>query len=233
MKTTTSNNNPLSAKSNTSLWLLQSFSAMRLLIHALTKTLKTRRQRLHANPVILAGLAALISSARVNARKYIGLICIGALGPLSILFYQVFDESVRVDGWYFVNNYYLFHSLGHHSFNWFFWAVGLYLLTPNSYSEYWTAPFIGYSIIKAALIVNVTSNDEWHQAMSWELYPAILLTGLCFTLGIKYFTWRKFHKHDGIVKRMDGLIQSPGLSTEQKILLVEHTWNEYKQFYKI
>jgi hypothetical protein len=200
----------------------------------LVQSLNTKvRLRLHrASLEILDGLHALVSSAKVNARRYAGLLCIGVLAPLSMSFYKLFDSTVINESWYYVNHYYLFHTLGTHSFMFFFWAIGIFFLTPNSYSEYWTAPFIGYPIIKAALIVNVTSNEEWHASMDSSLYVAVVLTGLCFTLGLNFFTWMWAHKTRGLECRMDGLFQS-NISAEQKTPLLEKTWNEYKNLKKV
>jgi hypothetical protein len=98
-------------------------------------------------------------------------------------------------------------------------------------AEYWIAPFLGYPIIKALLIINCESNEQWHASIHWSLYLAMFLTGLCVTLGINFFTWVKFHKHDGIMRRMDGILNTP-FTPEDKVTLIEKTWNDLKVFKK-
>lgn len=193
----------------------------------------TIRRRLHlVSRDSLAGLNALINSATANTRRYSGLACIGVFAPLSTVFYRLFDVTIIDKTWYHVNYYYLFHVLGVHSFQAFFWILGVFLIIPKKYSpEYWVGPFLGYPIIKAALIIQCTSNEQWHQSIHWSLYIAMGLTGLCVALGINFFSWVKFHRHDGLIARMDGILKTP-FEPNDKLKLIEKTWGDIKGFKK-
>jgi hypothetical protein len=184
--------------------------------------------RLHVSRAILAGLSALISSATVNARRYLGLACIGVFAPLSSISYRLFNEAERDFSWYYYNMYYLFRTLGEHSFQPFFLILGVFLALPKNFkAQYWIAPFIGYPVIKALLIINCSSNEQWHESIHWSLYVAMFLIGLCVTLGINFFSWVRFHKWDGVERRMDGLFQAP-FAPDEKEKLLKEVWTEYK-----
>jgi hypothetical protein len=200
----------------------------------LVSFLQRSHHRLYAfvSREIPAGLSALINSGTVNARRYLGLACIGVFAPLSTVLYRLFDSAIIDKSWYHVNYYYLLHVLGIHSFQAFFWVVGLFLITPKKYSpEYWIGPFIGYPIIKAVLIINCTSNEMWHESIHWSLFIAMGLIGLCIAFGINFFSWVKFHKHDGLIARMDGLFKTP-FKDDEKVSLLFKTWTDLKTFKK-
>jgi hypothetical protein len=227
---TINNQQPLCEKPNSG----SGFLSSRLSPHGVQLALKMILCRLklllpcHVNPVIRDGLNALISSATVNVRRYLGLACIGVFAPLSSIGYQLFNEADRDYSWYYYNMYYLFRTLGDHSFQPFFLILGVFLILPKNYkSEYWIAPFLGYPVVKAALIISCASNEQWHQSIHWSLYVAMFLIGLCLTLGISFFSWVRFHKWDGVERRMDGLFQAP-FAPEEKERLLKQVWNEYK-----
>jgi len=222
-------------KSNLRSWCWDLFYAIQVWSSVAKRKLSNLRRKyqpIHqlklANKDIRAGLIALIDSTTVNGTRYAGLICIGILAPLSTVFYRVFDEPVRDMTWYHVNNYYLFHALGVHCFYMFFTTVGLLLVLPSKYmAEYWLSPFVGYPIIKAVLIYYCESNAEWHQSFDIGIYASIILTGISFTLGLKYFAWLWAHKTRVLDCRMDGLFQTP-IDPDQKEKMLLLTWNEIK-----
>jgi hypothetical protein len=221
------------SRSSHSLFFQSSLTVVVSSLSNLGQKIRLPLRLVSANKAILVGLLALVNSATVNKSRFAGLACLGILAPLSKVFYLVFDESARDWSWYHINHYYLFNALGTDSFQIFFYLLGVFLILPSNLKpEYWFAPFLGYPIIKAALIIQCTSNEQWHESIPIELLISMGMLGLCLGLGLRFFSWVKFHKHDGIVARMDGLFRTP-FKAEDKELLLKKTWEDYKQFHKV
>jgi hypothetical protein len=184
--------------------------------------------------VMFVGLNALVNSASVNTRLFSGLAIAGVMAPGASCLNLFFDRKADLDfSWYHVNNYYLFTALGPY-LSMAFLVAGLFLILPKNFkAQYWLSPFMGYPIIKVLTMIVCESNDQWNAGLfyyGWlPMTLSVVTIGLVILLGIDHFTWRKFHKHDGLVARMDGLFKTP-FKAEDKEQLLRKTWEDYKAF---
>jgi hypothetical protein len=240
MKSITNNQQPLCEKRSFLLSFLPLLSYGARLFSPVMKIRFSERKHLQrivsALKAIYAGLNALVSSASVNVRLFSGLAIAGVVAPGASCLHLLFDRKADLDfSWYHVNSYYLFTALGPY-LSMAFLIAGLFLILPKNYkAEYWLSPFMGYPVMKVITMYVCESNDQWNAGLLYYDWLAITLSivtlGLVILFGIDHFTWRKFHKHDGLIARMDGLFKTP-FKPEDKITLLNKTWNDYKQYQK-
>lgn len=242
MKPIINNQQPLCERQHpfSSLWPRPSFGLSSFLPVAKKANPASKTRHLHQFVSVLratfAGLNALVNSASVNGRLFSGLVIAGVMAPGAACLNLLFDRKADLDfSWYHVNNYYLFTALGPY-LSMAFLVAGLFLILPKSFkAQYWLSPFMGYPIIKVVTMYVCESNAQWNAGLfyyGWlPMTLSVVTIGLVILLGIDHFTWRKYHKHDGIVARMDGLFKTP-FKAEDKEQLLRKTWEDYKAFQK-
>lgn len=168
-----------------------------------------------------ASLAAVSSELATNYRLLAALFLMLAIAPLSGTLYRFFDNTVVVNGWYFVNYFNLFVGLRGNLLA-FFTILGIFFLFPARYkASYILAAPLGFIIADSIKRVLATSNAEYNAIVSFPY--AILMVGLVlgFLLSIDYFLYKHHHIRRKYWAHIVGIIRTPGIPAEQKMKLLE------------
>jgi hypothetical protein len=153
-----------------------------------------------------AGLAALSLTLRSNQRKYVGLLLMFGISPISYCTYDLLFsyQDLPVIGWFHYNFFHFFFLV-----RWplaaIVWLVGLFHYLPKDRGVKVLAFPLGWCFMALFQSVMADSNED-----VWEVVNIILLgAGISFALMIflflDYFIWRKFHREDAFEKRFEGI----------------------------
>lgn len=181
----------------------------------LTKKLNLKGAPVHKAHVSHV-LQALALSVTTNIRTYVGWFLVG-VSPLAACIYLLFDRSVKIEGWYHENYFYMFMLLGPYLF--FFVALtGIYMMIPvklKTIKVYkWSILIqmtrvmsypIGFCITKILWFIQTESNAEYWEFPTWHYCLVGLVFAYLTTFVIDYCTWRKFHALDGLIATANGL----------------------------
>lgn len=141
-----------------------------------------------------------------NHRLYFAVIFMLVMAPLTNVGYQFFDESVRVEGQYYVNAYYLLYVLS----PWIsllMFSTGLFLLFPaNCKRSYFLVIPITSAIVKILWLSQIQNNEEFHQIVPMYFILPASLIAFVWIFCVDWLMARKYHKLDGIIARIEGLI---------------------------
>lgn len=251
MNQTNSTSCEKSLPSRSSRWpqsLSQSGSNGRRNRNSLRSTWRKSRLSLRAAFQVVERGLAIKQTLRVNNRLYSGLFLLLVVAPFTSCIYTFFDSSVGFpispdillavregnppEGfWYYVNWYYFFISICPHLFT-VTSLAGIFLLFPVRHvPSYCIAVPLGYEISKILWLWTVESNAEFNQ-----LIPlSFLLTGVLLTvivlLSARFWMDRKFHKYDGIMARIIGLIDAPGIDPDTRKKHMKTVFSELKNIH--
>lgn len=209
-----------------SLWGRLSLGVSTLIQHAISRSVRAVRG-------LTAGLHALTISVDVNARIYVGLAFVGMVTPLAACVYLLFDKSVRIEGWYHANNFYLFMLLGPYLAG-LCLCVGVFLLFPQSAKRAYTLLVpVAYFIGKIIWLYYADSNDEFWSVPEWSYFAIGLLIGFVLLISIDFLAARKFHRADSYDKRLEGIFNvADDLPADKVVSMFKTTWREKKEFSK-
>jgi hypothetical protein len=183
-----------------------------------------------AGQALRATLASLIMASTVNSRVYTGYLLM-AIFPIASCSHLLFSRVVRDPEWFYGHYYDLFLVLGPY-LSIVVCLLGVYFWMPQTNKAKGLFLPIGFTVGKILWLMQVSSNQEFDQLPPLAFVIYGLLIGSLLPTVIDHLAWRKFHKHDGIIKRMDGLFQVP-MSAEDKVKLLERNWSDYKNFHKV
>lgn len=183
----------------------------------------------------LLGLNALVLSLAANKRLYVGLILIGVVAPLSGVSYMLFDRTVMVEGWYYVNNFYLFLVLGP-SITQVCLLLGVYHLFPRKSKRAFllTIP-MGFSVGKIIWLITVTSNEELHSLTPANIILVGGLVSFVVMFSIEWFAWRNEHRFRAFCSRTDSLynvVNEPSISDAKFRGMFKTVYQQKKNFPK-
>lgn len=170
---------------------------------------------------LLASLAAVSSELKANNRLLTALFLMLAVAPMSGTLYRFFDNTVVVDGWFFVNYFNLFVGLRGNLLA-FFTILGIFFLFPARYkASYLLSAPLGFIIADAVKRVTANSNAEYNAIVPFPY--AILMVGLVLglLLSLDYFLYKHHHIRRKYWAHIVGIIRTPGIPAEQKMKLLE------------
>ena len=187
----------------------------------------------HVGRELNVGLHALADSATVNKRLFVGLVLIGIMAPLAGCFYLLFDKTDSVEGWYYVNNFYLLLVLGP-SFKEIVVFVGVYHLFPkDSKRAYLLSIPMGFSIGKILWLLTITSNDQFHSITPFDFVftGVVISAGLFFS--IDWLIWRWSHRAMAFDARLKLIYQNADEFSHEKVIsMFKTTMREKLEFPK-
>lgn len=211
--------------------LKQSYSFWQSLSVSLQRSLSGSIHQF-VNRVIPDGLGASVQEVVSNQRHIAGIIFLLVVAPLASIMYQVCDPAVRVEGWYYVNNYYFIYTISNYLML-AFASVGIFLLFPVKCKTSYMAmiwPF-GYGISNIIYYTFfVQSNEQFHQPASFILFLLGVSAAAGLLLSADYLLYRRYHLKDGTIARMKGIIAAPGISAADKMRLLEDQSLELENF---
>jgi hypothetical protein len=154
-------------------------------------------------PGLTAGLRALVASIGANNRIYWGLVLMGVVSPLSACVYMLFSRTEVIDGWYYVNYFHLFLTIGPSLFV-FFLLTGAFLLFPDGCKRaYALVVPTGYTISKILWLLTVTSNEQfWQMPTGSFLFAGVLISFTLFIM-LDWLAHNKFHGLYNIADAVD------------------------------
>lgn len=178
-------------------------------------------------------LRALALSATASKRIYAGLGFVGIVTPLASCFYLLFNQSVRIEGWYHLNNFYLFMLLGPY-LSGLALTIGVFLLFPPNVKRAYTLIIpAAYFIGKIIWLYQTETNAEYWTVPSWPFFAVGACIAVVIFLLSDWICKRKFHGEDRFEARLDGIIShltDEDVSAEKFRSLVRTTWRERKEF---
>jgi hypothetical protein len=171
-----------------------------------TQTVQSAQCSAHVFKGVFAGLDALVLAIVSNKRKYVGLLLMFGISPISYCTYDLLFsyQDLQVIGWFHYNFFHFFFLV-----RWplaaIVWLVGLFHYLPKDRGVKVLAFPLGWCFMALFQSVMADSNED-----VWEVVNIILLgAGISFALMIflflDYFIWRKFHREDAFEKRFEGI----------------------------
>lgn len=182
---------------------------------------------------VLHGLNALAISAVINKRILLGLGVVGVVMPLSACMYMLFDQTVQVEGWYHVNNFYLFMLLGPYLAGTCL-TVGVFFLFPqNAPRSYILILPLAYLIGKILWLYLTTSNAQYWSVPHWSFFAIGASISVVLLISIDWLTWRFFHRELAFEKRFELIAANrEKFGMDQIGAMFLKTWDEREKFQK-
>lgn len=169
----------------------------------------------HVNRDSRAILRAALA-ATSNGRIYMGAWMIAVLCPLAEVMYHFFDPRDYDPSGYYGGPYWYFYSIGPHVSG-LLLATGFFLLMPPlSRAKYLALIPAGYRFAKILWVSQVTTNEEFHQIVPGSFILTGILIGIVWLIAFDWLMDMHFHKREGIIARIIGIMSSPGISAEDK-----------------
>lgn len=182
-------------------------------------------RQLSPRPLVLLVLQAVRAgqlAVSTSKRIYLGLFLILVVAPLSGVTYQLFDITHIDYAWFYRTYYDFFLVLGPY-FCICICLVGATLLLPqDSKAAYFLLFPLALYIGKIIWMIGAETNEEFNAF--WQIIPYyFFLTGaiIAFILHIT-FNWLMslhFHKREGTIARILGIIDTPGLTDTERITI--------------
>lgn len=182
---------------------------------------------------VLHGLHALAISAVINKRILLGLGVVGVVTPLSACMYMLFDQTVQVQNWYHVNNFYLFMLLGPYLAGTFL-TMGVFFLFPReSKRAYILIAPLSYLIGKILWLYLTTSNAQYWSVPHWSFFAIGACISVVLLISLDWLTWRFFHRELAFEKRFELIAANrEKFGMDQIGAMFLKTWDERKNFQK-
>jgi hypothetical protein len=181
-----------------------------------------------------------------NKRLRWGLITLLIIAPLSKFFYLLmpiegFGENFieigsfsipnmieRIDtfeqledDWYFINLYYYFFSLGELMAP-LISVFGIFLLFPRGYTpSYLVGVPFGYYLSMLVHRVTVSSEEAFHEGVGMTVMLTFLFLGIVIFMVSDKVLFKQHHRKRASEARIIGLINMPGMSWEDKELIIK------------
>jgi hypothetical protein len=207
-------------------------------IHKATSLAHAVRE-VHVSPV----LTAMALSITVNLRTYLGW-CLVGVSPAAACVHMWFDRNEKIEGWYHESYFHLFMLLGPYLFC-LVVLLGVYLIIPEQKENtikvfkkslrYQTTRLmaypIGFCVGKLIWFYYTTSNEQYWNLPTLSFFAVGLAVAYLTLTQLDYWTWKKFHAFDGIVKSLEGLYNSPHLDSQTKIEKGKPYWKELREFH--
>lgn len=200
-----------------------------LLWIASARVSQTCRDGLHA--FLTRSQLLIILDELSSNKRFIAGVWLIAVTPLVFWGYRFFDVEVRNYDWYYINWSFFMFQIKEEAAG-IVAALGFFLVLPQKWAFRWFC--IPLAIFCATEIFLMWGYDDWkdfHAAMpGWQVLT-VVLTGIpALFFSADYLIYRKYHLRDGNTARIRGIIRTPGLTTEQRIVLLEQLINEQENY---
>lgn len=166
---------------------------------------------LHPARVRLAILATPLAAV-ATPKRWAALMLL-AMAPISEVFFRLFDRSAGDPSDYW-NAFYFFQSAGPH-LSGLLVATAFFLLLNDKMKDWAILPGT-YKLAKIIWLTQVSTNQQYHQFVPWGFLLIGLTTALVWFMTIEYLLSLHFHKREGIIARIIGIMTAPGISAEDK-----------------
>jgi hypothetical protein len=209
---------------------LKSFSLRHFLSSQLEPSYYSALEAVLAHPGIQIFRAAFRELASNRRHLFGGGLLV--VGCASGMLYHFFEPLTINKDWYFLNWYYFLYTI-REELTLAFWAVGTFLLLPSKYKLAFIpcTLALAYSI---AYIIHyyffVDSLESFHADIYMTMWVAAVSLALGFIISIDYLCYRKYHLKDGNAARIIGIAQTPGISNDSKIAIMNTLIDESQNY---
>lgn len=180
--------------------------------------------------IVRASLAAVtgLRVATSNYRLYVGVWLIAVVSPLASVSYQLFDRTVFEATEYYGNAYYYLFAIGPH-ISLLISLTGLFYLFPQfSKRKFFLAIPATYHLSKIIWLSMVDNNADFHRMLPLSIVLLGLTASLVWFCTADYLMGLQFHKQDGIMARIEGVLNSPGIDDHTKVEIARGQVNDLK-----
>jgi hypothetical protein len=186
----------------------------------------------------LVGRVGAVASKEINTRILIGLGLVLIVAPIAESLYTHFDfnDRVKPEVWYYESLFWLFLCLGPY-LDKFITCLGVYYLFVNGSSlkfnikAYLLIPPLGATLGKIIWLLQVSSDQEFHQVapLLYVMYGCFV--GASFLFTIQYLEWRYHHRERAHLTRFDTITTAHDMKLLPPEKIAEDfktTWIEFK-----
>jgi hypothetical protein len=170
--------------------------------------------------IVLASRAAAIflSASLNNRRLYVGLWLLLVAAPLCSVAENLFDRNVAcVDGWYYCNTFYFVFAISRHASLLLTLTGVFFLFSDKSLRKFFLIVPSTYHAAKLCwLILWVESNEQFHRILPLSFVLLGLLAAMAWYFAFDALLSLHFHKREGTIARIIGIMNAPGISAEVK-----------------
>lgn len=161
-----------------------------------------------------------------NNWRYVGLLSL-VLAPLSEVAFRFFDPKAGNPTDYWNAHYYLF-SAGPH-ISGLLVATGFYFLLHEKVRNWALLP-AAYRFANILWLAYVSSNEEFHQFVPLAFIGLGLCSAVLWFMSFDFLMSLHFHKREGIIARLVGIINAPGISDHDKVEVAKNEASNLKHF---
>ncbi len=163
---------------------------------------------------VLAKLAipATLLAAVATPKRWAGLLLL-VLAPISEVAFRLFDRRAGDPSEYW-NAFYFMQSAGPH-ISGLLVATAFFLLLHDKMRTLAILPG-AYKLSKILWLSQVSTNEQYHQFVPWGFLLIGLSTSIIWFVTVDYLMSLHFHKREGIIARIIGVMDAPGISPADK-----------------
>jgi hypothetical protein len=184
-----------------------------------------------ADAVSLTRLRNVLQEVVTNRRLLTGIL-ISLLAIPAWRCYNWFDPDARIEGMAFwVNCAFFLNSVrGYLAF--FFITTGTFILLPQKWAFRWWA--IPVAVFCASEVYRMTQFTFWKDFYtdypSWQMFLVFGMSVPALYVSANYLLYRKYHLKDGTAARIVGIVRAPGISRDEKWVMLEKLVAESENF---
>lgn len=161
------------------------------------------------------GTVATLLARAANNRNYAGLVAV-ALAPFAESLFRLFDSKAGGEADYW-NAYFFLHATGPH-FSTILIVTGFFILMPTVNRLRFAAILpVSYKMAKIIWLASITSNAGYHAFVPWSFLLMGFSTAILWFMLFDWLMSLHFHKREGTIARIIGIINCPGVSAEEKV----------------
>jgi hypothetical protein len=160
---------------------------------------------------------AILLAATGSRKRFAGLLLL-ALAFVSESAFRLFDAhgGNPEDYW---NTYYFLYAVGPH-ISGLLTATGFFFLVHEKIRNWAILP-ASYKLAKILWLAYVSSNEQLHQFVPWGFLVMGLTASILWFMSFDYFMSLHFHKREGIIARIIGILNTPGVSDQDKVRIAQ------------
>lgn len=157
-------------------------------------------------------IPATLLAAVATPKRWTGLLLL-VLAPISEVVFRLFDRSAGDPSDYW-NAFYFMQSAGPH-LSGLLVATAFFLLLHDKMRSWSILPG-AYKLSKILWLTQVSNNEQYHQFVPWGFLLLGLTASIVWFMSVDYLMSLHFHKREGIIARIIGIMDAPGISAQEK-----------------
>lgn len=175
------------------------------------------------------GIPATLLAVTSNRKRYAGLLLL-AVAFVSETAFRFFDAKAGdpLDYW---NAHYFLYSAGPH-ISGLLTATGFFFLLHEKL-RFWAVLPGAYKLAKIIWLAFVSTNAQLHQFVPFAFLLIGLSASLLWFMSFDYLMGLHFHKFNGSIARLMGIINSPGIDDSSKVIHMKTELENLKSIQKL